>query len=152
MKRFIPHVSPKYLLLIAGLVWMIAGGNILRIGVPDFTGYWHYSILYLLESLAVFLIFMIRIFYRLVQKHNARIRQMEEKKVPFYWFFDSKSYCIMIFMITGGLLLRSSHLLPEIAIGVMYCGIGVSLLGAGVLFLQKFFIYNINDNTADMAA
>lgn len=47
---------------------------------------------------------------------------------------------VMIFMITGGLLLRSSHLLPPIVIGVLYCGIGASLVGAGVLFLYKFVV------------
>lgn len=46
----------------------------------------------------------------------------------------------MIFMISGGLSLRNAHLLPAIAIGVIYCGIGVSLEGTRVLFLQKFMI------------
>lgn len=119
---------------------MIAGGNILRIGIADFVGYWQRNALYLVGALAVFLTFMVLIFYPLVQKHNARILGMGEDKVPVYRFFDRKSYLIMIFMISGGLLLRSSHLLPAIAIGVLYCGIGTSLEGAGVLFLQKFIV------------
>lgn len=45
-------------------------------------------------------------------------------------------------MITGGLLLRNSHLLPAIVIGILYCGIGTSLLGAGLLFLKKFIFLN----------
>ncbi|MCM0647722.1 DUF2871 domain-containing protein [Clostridium swellfunianum] len=44
----------------------------------------------------------------------------------------------MIFMITGGLLIRNLHLLPGIAIGVIYSGIGFSLAGAGILFLKRF--------------
>ena len=132
-----------YLLLIAGIVWMFAGGNILRIGVPDFIQYWQFSVWYLLGAAGVFLLFMGLIFYRLVQKHTARIMGISDNEVPFYKFFDRKSYLIMIFMITGGLLLRSSHLLPPIAIGVLYCGIGTSLIGAGVLFLQKFIFYKV---------
>lgn len=138
MNKIIPCVPPKYLLLIAGIVWMIAGGNILRIGVPDFTQNWKSNVLYLLGAIAVFLIFMGLIFYRLVQKHNTRIMRITDKKIPFYHFFDKKSYLIMIFMITGGMLLRNAHVFPAIVIGVLYCGIGTSLEGAGILFLQKF--------------
>lgn len=140
MKKWIPHVPPKYLLLIAGIVWLIAGGNILRIGLPDFLEHWDNHVWYILGSAAVFLIFMSLIFYRLVQKHHSRIQKMERERVPVYQFFDLKSYLIMIFMMTGGILLRSAHLLPAIVIGVLYCGIGSSLAGAGVLFLQKFAV------------
>ncbi|MCB6366453.1 hypothetical protein LI291_09745 [Intestinibacillus massiliensis] len=140
MKKFIPCIKPKYLLFIAGFVWMIAGGNILRIGAPEFVQYWQSNALYLFGAIAVFLIFMSLVFYRLVQKHNARIMDMEDRKVPFYQFFDRKSYLMMIFMMTGGLLLRSAHLLPAIVIGVLYCGIGASLIGAGILFMKKFAV------------
>ena len=37
-----------YLLLIAGIVWVFAGGNIPRIGIPDFTQNWQSNLLYLL--------------------------------------------------------------------------------------------------------
>lgn len=140
MRKWIPYVTPKYLLFLAGMIWLIAGGNILRIGVPDFVQYWHAHVLYLLGAIAVFCIFMGLIFYRLVQKHHTRIMDMEDGEVPFYQFFDRKSYLVMLFMITGGLLLRSAHLLPAIAIGVLYCGIGASLVGAGILFMQKFLV------------
>ena len=138
MQKIIPHAAPKYLLLIAGIVWMFAGGNILRIGIADFVPSWKHNFLYVLGAIAVFTAFMAFVFYRLVQKHNARIMDMEDEKVPVYQFFDRKSYLIMICMITGGLMLRSAHLFPAIVIGVLYCGIGMSLEGAGVLFLQKF--------------
>ena len=143
MKKMIPYVAPKHLLLIAGIVWMIAGANILRIGAPDFSQYWQSNVWYLLGAIAVFLVFMGLIFYRLVQKHTARIAGMEDLKVPFYQFFDKKSYLIMISMITGGLVLRSARLLPAIIIGVLYCGIGTSLAGAGILFLQKY-VFTVN--------
>lgn len=138
----IPRLPKKYLLLIAGIVWMFAGGNILRIGVPDFVESWHHNVLYVLDAFIVFAVFMVFIFCRLVQKHNARISNYQEEKVPFYRFFDVKSYLIMIFMITGGLLLRNSHVAPAIVIGILYCGIGASLEGAGILFIDKFVLVN----------
>lgn len=140
MKKFIPHVTPKYLLLIAGIVWIIAGVNVVKIGLTDFILNWNGQVWYVLGSLLVFTIFMRFIFYPLVKKHNIRILKMEEKRVPFYQFFDVKSYIIMICMITGGIIVRSAHILPSITIGVLYCGIGFSLMGAGVLFLTKFLI------------
>lgn len=144
MKKIIPHVSPKYLLLIAGIVWIIAGANILRIGIPDFASNWEHNILYLMSAILIFYLFMHFIFYRLVQKHNKRILAFQEEKIPFYLFFDGKSYLIMIFMITGGLSLRSAHILPELVIGILYCGIGFSLVGAGLLFIQKFILAKNN--------
>ncbi len=132
------YVTPKTLLLIAGIVWLIAGGNILRIGVLDFIESWRQNPLYLLLAAGVFLLFMGLIFYRLVQKHNTRILQMQAQKVPVYRFFDAKSYLIMVFMITGGLLVRGFQLLPPLAIGILYCGIGSALVGAGVLFMFKY--------------
>ncbi|GAB1477249.1 hypothetical protein MASR2M70_20870 [Bacillota bacterium] len=117
---------------------MLAGGNILRIGFDDFLSNWHGHLIYVLEVLLILVIFIVLIFYRLVKKHHLRILQIDEKKVPFYLFFDIKSYLIMILMITGGLLIRKLHILPDIVIGVLYSGIGLSLEGAGILLLTKF--------------
>lgn len=138
MKKNLLLVSPKYLLLIAGIVWMVAGGNILRIGFADFISNWHGHVIYVFEVLFVFVVFMGLIFYRLVKKHHLRISQIEEEKIPFYRFFDKKNYLIMIFMITGGLLIRNAHILPAIVIGILYSGIGLALEGAGILLLMKY--------------
>lgn len=51
-----------YLLLIAGIVWVFAGGNILRIGIPDFAQNSQSNLLYLLGAAGIFLIFMTLIF------------------------------------------------------------------------------------------
>ena len=141
-RGLIPHIKPKYLLLIAGIVWFIAGANVFNIGVSDFINSWHNNHLYLLGSFAVYLIFVIYIFRPLVVKHNARISEMRCEKVPFYLFFDKKNYIIMVYMITLGVLLRSLQLLPSIIIGFFYCGIGGALITAGILFLQSFFLWD----------
>ena len=51
-----------YLLLIAGIVWVFAGGNILRISIPDFAQNSQSNLLYLLGAAGIFLIFMTLIF------------------------------------------------------------------------------------------
>lgn len=142
MKNTFPNVRKIYLLLIAGIVWLIAGANIVRLGIIDFTESWGGNILFIFASAIVYALFTRLIFYPLVQKHTQRIMEYTRESLPFCYFFDIKSYLIMIFMITGGLLLRHSHIAPPILIGVLYTGIGASLVTAGILFLIKFAVIN----------
>jgi len=138
MQKLLPKVPKRYLLLIAGIVWLIAGVNILLIGLPNFAAGWEGNYLFAVLAIGVFAVFMTFIFAPLVKKHNARILNLQGEKAPFYLFFDVKSYLIMIFMMTGGITLRNSHIAAPIFIGYMYTGIGSALLGAGVLFLRRF--------------
>lgn len=132
------HVPKKVLVAIAGLVWMIAGFNIMRIGTPDMIASWSSPILPLLAAAVVFFLFFKFIFFHMVQKHSVRIMAMEQERVMILHFFDTRSYCIMFFMITFGILLRSSHWVPPLYLGTFYTGLGASLMGAGIFFLIKF--------------
>lgn len=57
----------------------------------------------------------------------------------FYKFFDLKSFLIMVFMISFGVIIRTFHLLPERFIAVFYTGLGAALFLAGVLFGWNYF-------------
>ena len=129
-------VKRNALLLIACFVWCAAGFNILRIGVlayPDYLGIMNFAL-----SLAVFVVFQLFIFGKLVKKHSTRITGYEEERHFFLKFFDAKSFATMAFMMTGGVALRSSGVAPERFIAVFYAGLGASLLLAGVLFGVNF--------------
>lgn len=125
-------VKKRTLLILASIVWMIAGFNILRIGVLSYPG--HVTLWNLLLSLAVFGAFWFMVFYRLVLKHTDRIHKYEEELQFFWHFFDKKSFLIMAFMVTFGIGLRASHLAPEGFIAVFYSGLGMALFLAGILF------------------
>lgn len=125
-------VKKNTLLLIASIVWAIAGANILRIGIITYSPY--VSILNITLSLIVFGIFQAFIFGKLVQKHTVRILNYEEEKHFFLKFFDVKSFVIMAVMMSGGIYLRSSAFVPDRFIAVFYSGLGTSLLLAGILF------------------
>lgn len=129
-------VKRKTLLLLACLVWSAAGGNILRIGLAAYPS--HRSAVNYLLSALVFALFQIFIFGRLVKKHTARIAAYSEGWYFFLKFFDGRSFAIMAVMISGGLGLRSSGLVPERFIAVFYTGLGASLLLAGLLFGHNF--------------
>lgn len=132
-------VSKKTLLLIAGTVWLIAGINILRIGLTVRTEKW--SLIMCLLSLAVLLAFHLFVFRKMVDRHTCRIVGYEEELQPFYRFFNRQAYCIMAFMMTFGIGLRVSGLVPEVFIAVFYSGLGLSLIIAGLGFCRQFIKY-----------
>lgn len=136
-------VKKQYLLLLACLVWIAAGGNIVRIGVEAYSGY--LTVLNMFLSAVVFAVFQFFVFGRLVKKHTRRIISYEERQW-FIKFFDVKSFMIMAVMMTGGIWLRTSGVAPERFIAVFYTGLGMSLLLAGILF-GVHFLKNMNSKS-----
>lgn len=94
-------IKKRNLLLLAAIVWMIAGFNILRIGIETYVAY--KSVINFILSLLVFLFFWFMIFYKLTVKHTDRIQNYQEERQFFLNFFDLKSFLIMAFMITFGI-------------------------------------------------
>lgn len=129
-------IKNKYLLLIAAIVWLIAGFNVLKIGVETYINY--VTVINLLLSLVVFLAFWIMVFSKLVKKHTLRISSYESEKQWFYLFFDLKSFIIMAIMMTMGIVIRYYALLPDVFIAFFYTGLGSALALAGILFMVNF--------------
>ncbi len=136
-------VRKQTLLLIASLVWIIAGFNILNIGISTYKNY--VNILNIFLSLLVFLIFWFMIFNKLVIKHTHRIKNFKEELLFFLNFFDKKSFMIMAFMITFGVLIRKLHLAPDVFIAVFYSGLGSALFLSGILFGYNYIKYIKNN-------
>lgn len=136
------NVKRNTLLLLACFVWIAAGFNIFRIGFIEYKPY-HNIINYLL-SILVFVVFQIFIFAKLVKKHTERIGNYTEEKHLFIKFFDGKSFVIMAFMMTLGIVLRYGGLAPKRFIAVFYVGLGASLLLAGLKFGYNFIRAEFN--------
>lgn len=128
-------VKKETLILIAGIVWLIAGVNVARIGLMAYRGY--VSVVHSVLSAMVFLVFGI-MFFKMSEKHIKRILSYTEETYFVYRFFDLKSYCIMGFMMTGGIWLRYSNLVPILFIAIFYTGLGVALAFAGILFTREY--------------
>jgi hypothetical protein len=126
------------LLLIAGLVWCLAGGMVIRIGLPLLWEHGPEQWLLYPSALLIFLIFYFLIFSRLVVKHTRRIRERPEERLPFWNFFDRSSYTVMVIMMTGGMGLRLAHIFPDWMIAFFYSGLGIALFACGVRFLMAF--------------
>lgn len=137
-KKHLFHVRRRTLLAIAGCVWLLAGFNVARLGLLSYGAMeavrWYHPML----SFVVFAMFGF-MFFKMSLKHTRRIRGYAEPTRPFWHFFDLKAYCIMAFMMGGGIWLRSSGLVPGVFIAVFYTGLGCALALAGVLFWIMFF-------------
>lgn len=132
-------VKKRKLLLIAGIVWIIAGFNVTRLGIISYKIIDRKWYLYLF-SLIIFLIFG-SMFYKMTTKHTKRILGYEEYKA-FWNFFDKKAYLIMVFMMGGGIGFRAMKIFPNIFIGFFYTGLGLALTYSGLIFIYNFLKYN----------
>lgn len=127
-------VSKTALLVIAGIVWMIAGFNVARLGIISYgevSAKWYFYLL----SVVTFLGFG-AMFRALTHKNIRRINAYTERR-PFWNFFNLKSYIIMAIMMGGGIGLRAAGVFPAPFVAVFYTGLGCALFLAGVLY----FIY-----------
>jgi len=132
-------VNRQFLLITAGIVWIIAGTNILRIGIVTWmnsTQDWMFKIG---EATVIFLLFFVFIFRKLYYKHTRRIEEKKEDKNCPFSFFDVKSWIMMAFMIALGITIRSLHLLPDSFISVFYTGLSIALILTGILFIRYWW-------------
>ena len=129
-------VKKRALLLIAGIVWLIAGFNVARLGIISYLvieqrWYW-----YLLSG--VVLLLFGAMFFRMTKKHTERIMGYQEEQQPFWRFFDLKAYIIMAVMMGGGIGLRAAGVFPDWFVAFFYSGLGLALASAGILFVVNF--------------
>lgn len=129
-------VSKRTLLLLAGLVWCLAGGRLLTLGYGDLMANAANPLPYLLISVGTLIVFFAAIFNKLVAKHTLRIMASSLKRHCAFSFFDLKGYLTIILMITGGIALRNSGLVEPTLLGAFYLGLGTALLLAGLKFLK----------------
>ena len=133
-------VNRQILLIIAGTVWIIAGGNILRIGIVTWMNNSHNWMFKIGEATIVFLLFFVLIFKRLYYKHTRRIEQKKVTRNCPFSFFVVNSWIILIFMISLGITIRSFHLLSESFISVFYTGLSIALILTGILFIRYWWL------------
>lgn len=132
-------VKKKYLLIIASVVWLVAGFNVLRIGTQTYQQ--HLSLLNYLLSVLVFIPFSL-MFYKISKKNHLCTRVYQDEYQYFYRFFDLKSFIIMAFMIILGIVLRKFELVSTNFIVIFYTGLGAALFMASICFMYYFILEN----------
>lgn len=139
MMKKIFNVKKRTLLLIAGIVWLMAGFNVARLGVLSYAVIEKRWYLYVLSAV-VFVLFG-RMFFKMSKKHTKRIIGYEEYR-PFWHFFDVKAYLMMACMMSGGIGFRAAGIFPDIFVAFFYSGLGCALALAGVLFAKNYLCYD----------
>ena len=120
-------VSRKTLMVVAGIVWTVAGVNILRIGIDCWA--------------PVFAAFHYMVFSRMFHKHKRRISQKGDSNC-LMGFFDARGWIIMVFMITLGVSIRRYELMPLWFIAPFYTGLSSALVLTGIRFLFSSKFWN----------
>ena len=119
----------------AALLWIIAGGNVLRLGVLSWLRYEGSLVAPLLWLTASFAFFALFIFPRVSRRNLDYVAGLE---APYLWqCFSPRSWLIMAFMIALGVSIRSLGLAPDSFIAGFYCGLGSALLLAALPYLRK---------------
>ena len=134
-------VGRKTLMVVAGIVWTVAGVNILRIGIDCWAQVSGGFVLMLLGAVAVFAAFHYMVFSRMFHKHKRRISQKGDSNCPM-GFFDARGWMIMGFMITLGVVIRHYELVPLWFIAPFYTGLSSALVLTGIRFLFSSKFWN----------
>ena len=127
------RVRKPALFFTAGILWLIAGVNILRIGVGALQG--SASAWLLAAGALVIFIGFAMMFMKIVQKHKKRILGYPQEKNSIFLCFDRKGYLLMLFMMTLGIVLRKSNLFPAVFFAMFYSGLGAALCFGGLMFI-----------------
>lgn len=132
-------VKKNILYLIAGGFWLIAGINVIRIGIDVIQS--RESEMFVLLSLAliVFLLFFQFVFAKVVRRNVTRIKGLKENNIPVWRFMDKKGYLTMIFMMLMGITIRYYNLLPDYFIAFFYIGLGAALSLTAFKYLRHYF-------------
>ncbi len=126
-------VRSEKLLIIAAAVWLLAGINILRLGIIAILD----TELLAIGIVVTFLLFHM-MFAKLVGKQSNRIRAYGNEPTCAFAFFDVKGYIMMAIMMGGGIALREFGIIPAWIVAFMYTGIGSALALAGIGFFIHY--------------
>lgn len=134
-------VSKRILLFEAALVWTFAGGMLLFRGSLMLGASSGFSWPKIIACILGGLLFFILIFSKISRKHVNRIKNLIGDHHLFYQFFNSRSYLMMAGMITMGVLLRKSLIIPLSSLSLAYITMGIPLLFSSFRFYHNWFNY-----------
>lgn len=134
-------VSKRLLLLEAALVWTFAGTMLLFRGSDMLKASSGFSWPKIVGSVCCGLLFFVIVFSKISRKHVNRIKNLIGDQHLFYEFFNSRSYLMMIGMISTGIFLRTTLIVPLSALSLTYITMGIPLLLSSIRFYHQWFNY-----------
>jgi hypothetical protein len=144
LNRLTPRIARRYLYLVAALVWTFAGTMLLFRGMLLFLDDDYLIWIRLFISIITGILFYWLLFSKISKKHTNRIARMQQEKPCLFSFFNIKSYILMTLMITAGISLRKSGLIPPVYLSVIYVTMGIPLFVSSIRFYHAFAVYQSN--------
>lgn len=140
-----PGIPKRHLLLIAAFFWTFAGGMLLFRGFSILKYNSGLNMFGELGSLISGMIFYKFMFSKISLKHINRILNLPTEKPCFFSFFNLRSYFLMTIMITFGIALRLSGLVPIDYLALFYIVMGTPLFMSAIRFYYYFYSFkNLN--------
>ena len=129
-----PSIPKQYLLFVAALVWTFAGGMLLLRGFSVLK----FNSLYVLEeevvSIVLGIVFYIFMFSHISLKHIVRMENNPNERPCVFSFFNWQSYILMSTMISFGVTLRLTGLVPVQYLSFFYITMGTPLFLSSIRF------------------
>ena len=131
-----PGIPKRALLFLAGAVWTFAGGMLLWRGAFMLMDAHEFLWLKILISAVAGGLFYYFLFDRISLKHSSRIQNLPHERPCAFSFFNWKSYLMMGLMITMGITLRSTGIVPTKYLAPMYITMGIPLAISALRFYK----------------
>lgn len=133
------RVSKKILLFEAAIIWMFAGIMLLTRGKTMVESVQGFSVANIFSCLGCGILFYLYLFSKISAKHIHRIKSLIGDSHFPYQFFNFKSYLLMVGMITMGVTLRKTMIIPLEYLSLIYCTMGIPLFLSAIRFFSHFF-------------
>ena len=131
-----PSVTKSGLLIIASVVWFIAGVLLNQRGIIYILEFSHHILFHTLLGIAAsFLLFLV-IFYNLSSKYAKRILSLKSKKSATFILRYLRGFVVLAILIFLGLCLRRYGFADRLWLSIFYIAVGFSLIfGSFNLFI-----------------
>lgn len=134
LNTFKPSVPKRYLLFVAAMVWTFAGGMLFFRGFLALK----FNTLGVLEeegaSIVLGIVFYVFMFSRISLKHIQRMKNNTNEYPCVFSFFNWRSYILMSIMISMGVTLRLTGIVPIQYLSLFYICMGTPLLLSSLRF------------------
>jgi len=138
LNAYKPAVDKRGLYFSAGLVWMVAGGMLIRLASRWLrTTSVSNSMLLLTTGITLAAGIDFLGFSSLAGKNIRRIRAMVGERICLFAFQEWKSYPLVLFMIALGVYLRVYAPIPKPLLVLLYIGIGGGLVSSSLHYFVQ---------------
>ena len=142
-----PGIPKRYLLFVAAVAWTFAGGMLLFRGLT-FMNFHSHTVWEKISVAAIAgIIFYLAMFSKISAKHIRRIVNLKQDNPCAFSFFNWQSYGLMSIMITSGVLIRLSGIIPMNYLSIFYVMMGTPLFISAL----RFYVHGFKFSTSDSA-